>query len=259
MGWVDVAAYLETNDMVIIPLGSTEQHGPQLPLGSDFYEAFEMAKEVSKQTGTVVAPLLLAGYSEYHLGFPGSISLRPETMEQVIFEGVESLIKHGFRRIMFFNYHGGNSVIQQKLIHRINHTTEATAVAIGLGASFQATDDGEFFDWHAGVSETSNMLFIAPELVRMDRAEKPDIRFTAQAEELRVLAEDYPELMSVWETLMGVPSDTKKGGASDELSSNGIWSFSDPRSATAEIGERNFVRMTQNAVRFVEAWKLSSM
>ncbi len=57
---------------------------------------------------------------------------------------------------------------------------------------------------------------------------------------------------------MGVPSDTKKGGASDELSSNGIWSFSDPRSATAEMGEETFARMTQNAVRFVEAWKLAS-
>ncbi len=258
MAWVDVARYLETNDMVIIPLGSTEQHGPHLPLGSDYYQAFEMVKEVSRQTGVVVVPLLLVGYSEYHLGFPGGISLRPETMEQVVFEGVESLIKHGFRRIMFFNYHGGNSLVQGQLIHRINHTTEATAVAIGLGAPFQATDEGEFFDWHAGKSETSTMLFVAPELVRMERAEKPDIRFTTRAAELRALGEDHPELLYVWDQLIGVPSGTRKGGASHELSSNGVWSFSDPRSATAEIGELTFARLTQNAVRFVEAWKLSS-
>ena len=123
MSWVDVEAYLENSDMVIIPLGSTEQHGPHLPLGSDFYQAFAMAKEISKRTQVVVAPFLLVGYSEYHSGFQGTLSIKPETMEQVVFECVESLMKYGFRRFMFLNYHGGNNIIQDKLIHRINQTT----------------------------------------------------------------------------------------------------------------------------------------
>lgn len=257
MGWVDVQAYLENSDMVIIPLGSTEQHGPHLPLGSDYYQAFAMAKEISKRTQVVVAPVLLAGYSEYHSGFPGTLSVKPETMEQVVFECVESLMKYGFRRFMLLNYHGGNSLIQDEIIHRINQTTPAEAIAIGLGSPIQQMDEGEFFDWHAGKDETSTMLYLQPHLVRMERAEKPVITFTPQMEKVKQLAEEHPELLEVWDRLLGVTSEAKKGGASHELSSNGIWSFSDPKTATTEIGQKNVEELTETAVRFIEAWRLA--
>ncbi|MEE9390502.1 MAG: creatininase family protein, partial [Candidatus Aminicenantaceae bacterium] len=180
MTWTDIRDYLETSDMVIIPLGSTEQHGPHMPLGTDYYEATGMSKLISARTGVVVAPVLLVGHSEYHSGFPGSLSLKPGTMEQVLFETAEMLIKYGFRRFMFFNYHGGNNIIQQRIIHRINHKTEAIATSIGHGSPIQESgeEEEEFFDWHAGVNETSIMLYLKPELVKMERAEKPDIRFT---------------------------------------------------------------------------------
>jgi len=257
MGWVDVQAYLETSDMVIIPLGSTEQHGPHLPLGSDSYQAISMAEEISKRTGVVVAPILLVGYSEYHSGFPGTLSIKPETMEQVVFECVEFLVKYGFRRFMFLNYHGGNNIIQDKLIHRINQTTHAEAIAIGVGSPIQEMDEGEFFDWHAGKDETSTMLYLKPHLVKMERAEKPVITFTPHMEELKQLAEEHPELLEVWDRLYGVPSDTEKGGASHELSSNGIWSFSDPKTATTQEGQKNVEELTESAVRFIEAWRLA--
>jgi creatinine amidohydrolase len=258
MTWVDVESYLSRSDMVIIPLGSTEQHGPHLPLGSDFYEALSMAKEVSRQTGVIVAPILLVGYSEYHSGFPGTLSLRPDTMEQVLFESVQMLMRHGFRRFMFFNYHGGNNLIQESLVHRINHTTEAVAIAIGHGSPFQETGEGEFFDWHAGKVETSMMLHLEPDLVRMERAEQPEITFTPRMEKLRELAEEHPELRHVWDSLFGVEVETKKGGASHELSSNGIWTLSEPKSATKEIGAERVKQITDTAVRFVEAWKQAS-
>lgn len=257
MSWVDVGTYLETSNMVIIPLGSTEQHGPHLPLGSDFYQAFAMAEEISKRTQVVVAPVLLVGYSEYHTGFPGTLSVKPETMEQVVFECVESLIKYGFRRFMFFNYHGGNNIIQDKIIHRINQTTQAVAIAIGVGSPLQEMEEAEFFDWHAGKGETSTMLYLYPHLVRMERAEKPVITFTPQMEELKQLAEEHPDLLGVWDSLFGVTSEAKKGGASYELSSNGIWSFSDPKAATPEMGKTNVEELTEAAVRFIEAWRLA--
>ena len=255
MSWVDVKDYLETNDMVIIPLGSTEQHGPHMPLGTDYYEAMGTSKIISEKTGVVVAPILWVGYSLYHSGFPGTLSLKPETMEQVLFESAEMLMKYGFRRFMFFNYHGGNNVVQQKVIHRINHTTEAVAMAIGHGSSIQTGGEGEFFDWHAGKGETSIMLYLKPELVRMERAEKPEIHFTPRMKELAELAKKHPELTNVWSSLFGVPVETKKGGASHELSSNGVWSFSHPNTATKEIGEATINRMVNNAVKFIEAWK----
>ena len=259
MTWTDVRDYLKANDMVIIPLGSTEQHGPHMPLGTDYYEATEMSKMISARTGVIVAPVLLAGYSEYHSGFEGSLSLKPETMEQVLFETAERLIKYGFRRIMFFNYHGGNHVVESNAIHRINHTTEAVAVAVGFGAPFQRWQDqvdGVFYDEHAGISETSMMLYLKPELVKMERAEKPELRFTPRMGRLFLLSKKHPELGVVLGSLQAVPAETKKGGASHEISSNGIWSSGDPKRATRERGERTAQKMVEAAVKFIEAWKM---
>jgi len=258
MTWTDVREYLKTDDMVIIPLGSTEQHGPHLPLGSDFYEAKSMSMIISARTGVVVAPVLLAGYSVYHSGFTGTLSLKPETVEQVLFETAEMLIKYGFRRIMFFNHHGGNRVVESKVIHRINQTTEAVAVSIGIGAPFQRGLDrveGVAFDVHAGISETSMMLFLKPELVRMERAEKPELSFTPRVRRLLQLSKEHPELEAVVSALRGVPEETKKGGASHEISSNGIWSTGDPKKATRDRGERAVSKMVEAAVKFIQAWR----
>lgn len=256
LSWTDIKNYLKTNDMVIIPLGSTEQHGPHLPLGTDFYEALGMAKMISAQTGVLVAPLTFIGYSSYHSGFPGTLSLQPETLEKVIFESVEWLLKYGFRRFLFFNYHGGNNVVQTRVIHRINHQTPGIAVAIGHGSPIQNEEENdEAMDWHAGVSETSLMLYLKPELVHLERAEKPVMRFTPQMEELRKLAEKEPSLFSVWSSLLGVPVETGKGGASHELSSNGVWSFLDPREATAQRGQEEAIKMVARAVKFIKSWQ----
>ncbi len=258
MTWTDVRDYLETNDMVIIPLGSTEQHGPHMPLGTDYYEATGMSEMISERTGVVVAPVVLSGYSEYHSGFAGSLSLRPETMEQVLFETAQWLIKYGFRRIMFFNYHGGNRIVEGKVIHRINHTTEAIAVAIGAGAAFQtggAKVEGVDFDEHAGIYETSLMLYLKPELVDMSGAEKPKLNFTPMMRKLLMMSQTYRELGIVYSTLLAVPVEAKKGGASHEISSNGIWSSGDPKRATKERGERAIRRMVDRAVKFIQAWK----
>ena len=255
MSWVDVKAYAETNDMVIIPLGSTEQHGPHMPLGTDFYEAFGMSKLISARTGVMVAPVLMAGYSEYHSGFAGTLSLKPETMEQVLFETAEMLMRYGIRKFMFFNYHGGNNIVQQNVIHRINHETEAVAVAIGHGGPIMPEGEYAFFDWHAGVSETSIMLYLKPELVRMERAEKPEIHASARVQQLFEAMKTSPQLSLILTNLLGVPVETGKEGASHQLSSNGIWSFEDPKLATAEYGKEQVDGAVEAAVAFIEAWR----
>lgn len=254
--WTDVEAYLKTGDMVIIPLGSTEQHGPHLPLGTDHFEALEMARLISRRTGVMVAPVLLAGYSVYHSGFPGTLSLRPETMEQVLFETAEILIKYGFRRFMFFNYHGGNSIVESKVIHRINHTTGATAVSIGIGASFREdTEPAAPFDYHAGIGETSIMLHLKPQLVRRERIKKPRIKLSEKAREIQLLSQKYPYLSALLPASLGVPEETGKGGASRDISDNGIWTTGDPGTATPERGKMSVEKLVESAVRFISAWK----
>lgn len=257
MTWTDVKDYLAHDDMVIIPLGSTEQHGPHLPLGTDYYQAFEITKRISARTGVLVAPVLLSGYSLYHSGFPGSLSLKPETMEQVLFETAELLIKYGFRRVMFFNNHGGNSIVEHNVIHRINHTTEAVAVAIGIGSSVQKRREPlpAPFDHHAGIGETSNMLYLKAGLVKMESVEKPKITFTPRMQALAMLSVKYPALNAVLGSMRAVPEETKKGGASHEISDNGIWTLGDPKEATKERGERSIEQSVQDAVDFIQTWK----
>ena len=254
MTWTDVQEYLRSSDMVIIPLGSTEQHGPHLPLGTDYYLATGVLEKISAKTGVIVAPVLFVGYSEYHSGFPGTLSIKPDTMVQVLFESAQMLLKYGFRRLMFFNSHGGNNIVQQKIIHRINQETEAVAAAIGYGGPIQVEDE-EFFDWHAGIEETSDMLYLKPELVRMERAEKPVIRFSPKMQELLALSKNSPELEGIWASLFATPTETGKGGASRDLSSNGVWCLSDPKQATRERGEKDVQGQVERAVKFIEAWK----
>jgi creatinine amidohydrolase len=261
MSWPEVEAYLKTGDMVIIPLGSTEQHGPHLPLGTDFFEALETCKKISARTGVVVAPVVMAGYSIYHSGFPGTLSLKPETLAQVLVETMEVLQRYGFRRFMLYNYHGGNHLAQAMAIHRINHTTGAIAVAVGDGGELplkSPAPDKQVDDYHAGVDETSMMLFLRPDLVRMDRAEKPVLTFSPEMKALMTASGGHPELGILSPGLQAVPKETGKGGSLREISSNGVWTDADPRDATAELGEQIVNRYVESVVAFIETWKLAT-
>ena len=105
MGWPDVAAYLESDDRIILPIGSTEQHGRHLPLSTDILVPTELARHLGERTGVLVAPPLPYGMSLHHLGFPGSLSLRPETLAHVLEDLLRSLYCHGFRRVFVLNGH----------------------------------------------------------------------------------------------------------------------------------------------------------
>jgi creatinine amidohydrolase len=258
MTWVDVQSYLEINDMVIIPLGSIEQHGPHLPEGADILAAIELSKRISARTNVLVAPILMVGYSEYHSGFPGTLSISPETMEQVVFECVESLIKHGFKKFLFFNAHGGNNIIQDNLIHRIAHTTGANAVAIGVGSDLWPTKGIEDYDWHAGKFETSLDLVMFPDLVQLDKAEKPIISSTPEIEELQSLSANHPELKPIWESMLFLPEETGKGNATHQMTSNGVYSSNDPNDASVEYGQPIVDEIVNNAVSLIEAWRTAN-
>lgn len=258
MTWVDVQEYLKDNNMVIIPMGSIEQHGPHLPLGADYYSAVELSKKISGKTKVIIAPILMIGYSDYHSGFPGTLSISTRTMEQVVYECIESLIKHGFKKFLFFNAHGGNNIIQENLIHRIAQTTGANAVSIGYGSTLWPTKGIDNFDWHAGKFETALDLCLFPELVQMDKAEKPTIRLTEETEKIRSLSADNSELKRIWEgSMVFVPEKTGKGGSVHEMSSNGVVSFNDPKDASVAYGQKYIDEIIQNAVALIEAWKLA--
>src|SRR5215813_3269717 len=123
MTWPEVEDLLSRTGMVIVPVPAIEQHGPQLPIGTDYFTGEELAKLIAQRTDVLVAPILLPGISPYHMEFPGTITLSADTVQRVYFEAVQSLIHHGFRRILFMNAHTGNQFLTAYVADRINQET----------------------------------------------------------------------------------------------------------------------------------------
>jgi len=262
MSWPEVRDLLMRSDIVLIPVPSIEQHGPQTPMGTDYYAGVEEAKLIAQQTDVLVAPVLLAGQSPYHMEFPGTITLSSQTIQQVYFETAQSLIRHGFRRFLFLNSHAGNQYITRFVVDRINQ--ETAAVAIDLGDAVAAMTRGaarapaatEKFDRHGGVGETSRAMYLFPSLVQIDKARPatltlppdlsrmlPDVVRGDQAATLIFLAEGLK------------PKETGKHTSTGEMSATGVWSERDPHDATVEQGRRATEAFVASAVAFIERWK----
>jgi creatinine amidohydrolase len=101
--WQEVEDYLRVSRGNIIPIGSTEQHGPNGLLGTDHLDAEFVAKGVGDKIGCLVAPTRTIGMSQHHLAFAGSVTLRPSTLIAVVGDVVHSLLRHGFERFLTIN------------------------------------------------------------------------------------------------------------------------------------------------------------
>lgn len=221
-------------DAVILPVGSTEQHGDHLPLSTDSLHTVAVLERVAADLPALIAPLLPVGRADHHMAFPGTVTVRHETLHATIRDWSDSFFKHGFRHVLVYSGHGGNAVPLARII--------ADLVAEDAGRSIIGCTDWNVYDgtlfpqaaalgvgqfeagWHAGELETSMILALEEKLVLMDRAAPGFIG----------------DLAPLREKLMqeGVKA----------IAPTGV--LGDPRSATRAHGEVYLAALTASITRF---------
>lgn len=181
MTWPEIRAAMDDGcDTVIVAFGATHQHGPHLPLGTDAVLGEHLARRVAARLGALVAPTVPLGCSRPHMGYAGTLSLRPETFGAIVADVVASLAETGFRRCVLLPSHAGNLVALAAAVARLPERADFEVVALTdaellmrltllgqeeLGVPLSAGG------LHAGEWETSMLLAARPDLVRLDRLE----------------------------------------------------------------------------------------
>ncbi len=221
--WPETRTLLETNEVVLLPVGAHEQHGPGIAMATDTISADGLCRRAAALMGAraAVVPAVPFGVSWHHMHFPGTITLTPQTLTALLVEIATSLAQHGFPRVAIVNGHGGNSAAMLTAVEQLRQTVPGTRV-IGLyGYGFI----GEHADallpqdagGHGGGGEAAVVYAEAPDYAKPDAfcaaGKRPEIaQFAAQ---LRAYG--------------GVA-----GAYYDEVTTNGA--MGDTRAATPEIG-----------------------
>ncbi len=178
MTWKEVEKRQIVSPLVIVPVGSCEQHGPALTLETDSVRAEKLALMVAERLEplALVTPVVSVGVSEHHMGFPGTLTLNPETFINVVFELVESLVRHGWRRIFVLTGHGGNEaalgVLSTRIMREIPDLGFAWSGISPLVAEISAQHAVSTVRGHCCENETSQTMYLSPESVRVDQIEE---------------------------------------------------------------------------------------
>ncbi|PZS39576.1 MAG: hypothetical protein DLM62_07505 [Pseudonocardiales bacterium] len=165
--------------MAILPLGTTEQHGRHLPVDVDVKNCWEIAREVSALTGVPLLPPLPYGDSRFWAGWPGTLTLQPETLQQIILEIADGVVSAGFRRLLLLNGHIGNGpalAMVEGLLRDRHRDLQVRAlswwdVSERVSAQmYQDSIEGSLRSFHANCGETAVYLDHSPELVDLKQA-----------------------------------------------------------------------------------------
>lgn len=176
----EVGVAIEAGTVVVVPIGSIEQHGPHLPIETDSFLAATVAERSVRRardngTPALVTPPIWTGYSPHHMEFPGTLTLDASTFFDVVSQVSKALWHHGFRKIFLLNRHGGNANLLGAAVQRLRFEEEVRVAS----ASYWSFATQAIQDWrtsgpggidHACEMETSLMLAVRPDLVRANEA-----------------------------------------------------------------------------------------
>ncbi|WXG39957.1 MAG: creatininase family protein [Candidatus Freyarchaeum deiterrae] len=206
---------------VILPIGSTEQHGPHLPLGTDSIIAKRLSEAVATELKADILPVINYGVSFEHADFPGTVSIRPETLTQAVREICESLLKR-YQSIVIINCHGGNTTTLRSLNCEKTVFIDFFIVLKKIINEVRETKIGGV--GHACEVETSLMLYLEPHLVRREKITEDIVKYVPQVD-----PQSEEPLPDGWKTI--------------NFSKSGV--IGDPTKATAEKGEKIFHLLVQ--------------
>lgn len=253
--YVDIREYLQTKDTILVPMASTEQHGPHLPLYTDTITAVEIAERVSEAIGVLHTPPIWAGYSPQHMYGPGegrgTITLRASTLLAFMHDVGRSLIHHGFNRIIFINGHGSNVKVVDPVLRQLRYDTGALISFVkpymerytGILDGLMENPPEETPGWHSSELETSQDMAWDPNLVRMERAVDTRAHIPAFLPKAFSKDDGMPDAEFEGYQYFSFPMDHH------EFVDNGI--IGNPMRATPEKGEEAFRRLSEHVARGV--------
>ena len=248
--WEENQKLFEEKKIALIPVGSNEQHGPALPVGTDWMIANHLAREIGKKSDKVaVTPVVPFGHALYHADFPGTLAVSQTTLSTYVEEICEQLISYGITHILFINGHGGNNnplyTVGQRL--RLRGIPVANIQWYEVAGTIRKA-------WgllgHGDIVETAMMLHIAPDQVRMDRANIPHNKSIGNIRLLDLNRGEF-EGASVYLNLR--TKDVSSTGDLIEYGHTpGVDYTRSPKDATAEMGAEISAAVTDYACRFID-------
>lgn len=253
LSYVDIEEYLKTKDTILVPMASTEQHGPHLPLYTDTITAVEISERISEHIGVLHTPPLWAGYSPQHMygvgQGRGTITLRASTLLNLMNDVARSLIHHGFNRVIFINGHGSNTKVVDPVLRKLRYETGALISFVkpfmerytGILEGLMENPPEETPGWHSSELETSQDMAWNPDLVRMERAVDTRAHTPAFLPEAFKKNDGMPDTEFEGYQYFTFPMDHH------EFVENGI--IGNPMRATAEKGEEAFRRYSEHVAR----------
>ena len=162
ISWTDAKALFEETDVALLPVGSTEQHGPHNPLGTDHLVAAAFSRVIGDKTGVPVLPVIPIGVSEHHRHFTGTAWVPPQIFRDYVKAVILSIANHGIRKILIVNGHGGNTAALMEVAGELRRKCGIFAAVL---SAFPLSLTG-----HADARETSVNLYFHKDLVKMERA-----------------------------------------------------------------------------------------